>query len=67
SRLKDSFNKYSWYIEGEVSSPMYSEIQNTQFETTTLTDSFNGWGVLGRIGMRYQVMQHIAIIAGIDA
>ncbi|MGS0498139.1 hypothetical protein CWB85_12095 [Pseudoalteromonas sp. S1727] len=67
SRLQDSFNKYSWYVEGEVSSPMYSQIQNTQFETTTLTDNFNGWGVFARAGMRYQVLQHVAIIAGIDA
>ncbi|HAU04261.1 MAG TPA: hypothetical protein DCS78_05270, partial [Pseudoalteromonas shioyasakiensis] len=67
SRLKDSFNKYSWYAEAELSTPMYSEIQNTQFETTTLTDSFNGWGVLGRVGLRYQIMSHIALMGGIDA
>ncbi len=67
SRLQKSFNKYSWYIETELSTPMYSEIQNTQFETSTLTDSFNGWGVMGRVGMRYQVLSHIALIGGIDA
>lgn len=67
SRLEDSFNNFSWYVEGELSTPMYSEIQNTQFNTTTLTDSFNGWGAFARTGVRYQIKQHIAIMAGVDA
>ncbi|KID58899.1 hypothetical protein JF50_00045 [Pseudoalteromonas luteoviolacea] len=67
SKLSRPSDKLSWYIEGELSTPVYSRIQNTQFETTTLTDSFNGWGVMARTGLRYQLVEHIAVMFGVDA
>ncbi|ESP90676.1 MULTISPECIES: hypothetical protein [Pseudoalteromonas] len=67
SKLSRSAGKLSWYVEGELSTPVYSHIQSTKFETTSLTDSFNGWGLMARTGARYQVAQHIALMAGVDA
>lgn len=67
SRLVDTFNNVSWYAETEISTPFYSRTQNTSIESVTLTDSFNGWGVMGRAGVRYQLMDHIAVMVGVDA
>ena len=67
SHLADSFNKVSWYIDGELSTPMYSQTQNTQYETTTLTDSFNGYGVSAKAGVRYHVFDNMALMLGVDA
>ncbi|KZN48088.1 hypothetical protein [Pseudoalteromonas luteoviolacea] len=66
SKLSKSFENLSWYAEGEITVPVYSHVQNTKFETTSLTDSFNGWGVMARAGVRYQVAEHIAFMTGID-
>jgi len=65
TRLQSSKN-FSWYIEGEVSLPVYTEVQNTQHNTTILTDYFNGWGVSARVGMRYHFTDNIALIFGVD-
>ena len=67
SRLADTFSNVSWYAETEISTPFYSRTQNTSIESVTLTDSFNGWGVMGRAGVRYQLMDHIALMVGVDA
>jgi hypothetical protein len=67
SRLADAFNDVSWYAETEVSTPFYSRTQNTSIESVTLTDSFNGWGVMARAGVRYQLKEHIALMVGVDA
>lgn len=57
----------SWYAELEMSTPIYSQIQNTQFETTTLTESFNGYGLYTRLGTRYHLTENISLVAGLDA
>jgi len=67
SHLVDSFNNISWYAEGEISTPMYSRTQNTKYETTTLTENFNGWGASVRFGARYHILDNTAIIVGVDA
>jgi hypothetical protein len=67
SRLADAFNDVSWYAESELSTPFYSRTQNTSIESVTLTDSFNGWGVMARAGVRYQLKEHIALMVGVDA
>lgn len=59
--------KVSWYAEAEVSTPMYSQIQNTQFETTTLSESFNGFGLYTRLGARYHLTENISLVTGVDA
>jgi hypothetical protein len=58
--------KFSWYTEAEVTTPIYSQTQNTQFNTLTLRDSFNGWGITGRLGLRYHMSNTLALIAGLD-
>ncbi|MCF2858811.1 autotransporter outer membrane beta-barrel domain-containing protein [Pseudoalteromonas sp. SMS1] len=67
SKILQPNETISWYVEGELSTPIYSRIQNTQFETTTLTESFNGWGIMARAGVRYQLVEHIALMVGVDA
>lgn len=63
SRNNDAF---SWYSEAELTTPMYNQIQNTQFNTVTLRDSFNGWGIAARLGARYHFSDAIALILGLD-
>lgn len=66
SRLADAFNDFSWYAEAEVSTPIYSRVQNTSKAAVTLTDNFNGWGVMARAGIRYQLVEHISVMLGVD-
>ncbi|WP_125782514.1 autotransporter outer membrane beta-barrel domain-containing protein [Pseudoalteromonas rubra] len=67
SQLKDSFKKLSWYLDAEVSLPVYTRVQNTRNIEKTLSESFNGWGLQGRAGIRYQVLDNIALMLGVDA
>lgn len=67
SRLADAFNDLSWYAEAKINTPLYSRTQSTSIEELTLTDSFNGWGVMARAGIRYQLKEHIAVMIGVDA
>lgn len=58
---------FSWFFEGEITIPLYNEVQNTQLKTVTLTDSFNGWGVMSSLGIRYHFAKDIALVLGVDA
>lgn len=63
----ESNNNFSWYIESELDLPAYTEVQSTKFNTTSLTDSFNGWGVSAKFGVRYHFTDAIALVASVDA
>ncbi|AGH46923.1 hypothetical protein C427_4824 [Paraglaciecola psychrophila 170] len=62
-----SIKKLSWYLDGEVILPAYTQVQNTQFETTTLSKSFNGWGVNAELGLRYHFTKTLAWVFAVDA
>lgn len=62
----DNHSPWSWFAEAEVSVDAYSQTQNTQFETLTLKDYFNGYGLNGKVGVRYNVLEHIALMASVD-
>ncbi|MDP2561152.1 autotransporter outer membrane beta-barrel domain-containing protein [Psychrobium sp. 1_MG-2023] len=70
-RYDTQFNKqaqdFTWYAEADVGVPVYNEIQNTQFETTTLSENFNGIDLTARAGLRYHLTEKVAIVAGVDA
>ncbi|MCF2910200.1 autotransporter outer membrane beta-barrel domain-containing protein [Pseudoalteromonas sp. DL2-H2.2] len=67
SKLQDAFNKFSWYADAEVTLPVYTRVQNTRTIEKTLSETFNGWGIQARAGVRYQVFKTIAVMAGVDA
>ncbi|KNC68337.1 autotransporter outer membrane beta-barrel domain-containing protein [Pseudoalteromonas ardens] len=66
SKLQEPSNKFSWYADAEVTLPVYTRVQNTRTIERTLSETFNGWGVQGRAGVRYQVFESIAVMAGLD-
>lgn len=55
-------NDLNWFVEAEVSLPMYSTTQNTTFQGEELSDSFNGYGLAGKAGIRYQIIKNTAIV-----
>ncbi|KJR21263.1 hypothetical protein BOO91_13975 [Vibrio navarrensis] len=59
-------SSWSWFSEAELSVDAYSQTQNTQFETLTLKDYFNGYGLSGKLGVRYNLLEHIAVLASVD-
>jgi len=67
SKLNNNNNKISWYLESELSVPVYSQIQNTQFEKTTLNEMFNGWGFMAKVGARYHLTKDIALLIDINS
>ncbi|MFT6284951.1 MAG: hypothetical protein ACJAXM_001427 [Arenicella sp.] len=62
-----SVENISWYLDGEIILPAYTQVQNTQFETTTLSKSFNGWGINAELGVRYHFTKTLAWVFAIDA
>ncbi|ALU43736.1 hypothetical protein [Pseudoalteromonas rubra] len=67
SKLQDAFSDFSWYADAEVTVPVYTRVQNTRTIESSLSETFNGWGLQARAGVRYQVFKTIAVMAGVDA
>lgn len=51
----------NWFVEAEMSVPVYSTTQNTTFQGEELTGSFNGYGLAAKAGIRYQIIKNTAI------
>ncbi|MCF8778378.1 hypothetical protein ACJPQX_13950 [Vibrio vulnificus] len=65
----DHHNKgpWSWFVEAEANVDLYSQTQNTQFETTTLSDYFSGYGLNAKAGVRYQFLDNLSAMATLDS
>lgn len=58
---------WSYYAELGASVPLYVLIQNTSLPNDSLNDSFNGWGINGGVGARYQLNKKVSIKLGLHS
>ncbi|MDZ7924483.1 MAG: hypothetical protein U5M23_10540 [Marinagarivorans sp.] len=65
SRLENTAAAWSFYSELGANLPVYVAIQNTSIPKQTLTDSFNGWGAYGDIGVRYHWHEKLSLKLGL--
>jgi len=52
----------TWYTDMELGIPLYSATQNTTIEGETLTDNFRGYSIMGKLGLRYQLLNNISLL-----
>lgn len=67
SRWAKPSSKWSWYAEADINTPIYAAVQNTAYPNQTLSDSFHGWGLAGKCGIRYKALDHLSIKLGLYA
>ncbi len=65
TRLEPTQSPWSWYAEIGANTPIYNAIQNTNLPDETLTDSFNGWGVSGDVGVGYRLLKTLSLKLGV--
>ncbi|WP_017446769.1 hypothetical protein [Gayadomonas joobiniege] len=57
---------FSWYFGTELAIPAYSVIQNTTIEGESLEATFNGYSLMAKLGLRYQVVDHLSLLATVS-
>jgi hypothetical protein len=67
TRFESAHSKLTYYGEINGGVPLYSLIQNTTIPNESLTASFNGWGISGSAGIRYQLTRKLSAKFGINA
>jgi hypothetical protein len=65
TRLTRKNSPWSFYSELGANLPVYVAIQNTSIPKETLTDSFNGWGIYGDVGVRYHWSEKLSLKMGL--
>lgn len=56
--------KVTWFIESDVSTSLYYQVQNTSINTT-LRDFINGYGLRAQAGVRYSLTDAIGLVASV--
>jgi len=65
TRFTRASSPWSFYAELGANLPVYVAVQNTSIPKQTLTDSFNGWGTYGDIGVRYHWHEKLSLKLGL--
>lgn len=65
TQVDNYMEKVTWFIESDVSTSAYYQVQTTTDDSITLRDFFNGYGVRAQAGIRYSLTDAIGLVASV--
>ncbi len=65
TQVDNYLEKVTWFVETDLSTSLYYQVQNTTDDEVTLRDFFNGYGLRAQAGVRYSITDAIGLVASV--